>query len=156
MKQLGVEMIPAYSPQARGRSERMFSTHQERLPKELAKAGISDMKTANQYLDDVYLSRFNNEFKQRPMEKGSAFIPWGGNPIEEILCEQFQRKVGNDNCVRFERLILQIPADQYRCHYVKATVKVHQYSNGKLALFHGPRKLAVYNSKGELVEHIAA
>lgn len=152
MRHLGIQMIAAYSPQARGRSERMFRTHQERLPKELAAAGITDIDSANRYLKEVYLPKFNAEFMRPPMEQGSAFIPWAGDSLEDILCEQFDRTVGNDNCVRFEGLTLQIPSDSHRCHYVKATVRVHRYTNGCLALFHGPRKLATYNEKGKLIE----
>lgn len=68
-----------------------------------------------------------------------------------ILCEQHERTVGNDNCVRFEGLILQIPADRHRCHYVKAKVRVHRYADGNLAVFHGPRKLSDYNREGKIL-----
>lgn len=152
LQQLGIQMIPAYSPQARGRSERMFRTHQERLPKELAAAGIKDIEAANRYLVDVYMPRFNAEFMHPPREQGSAFVPWAGGSLSDILCEQFERKVGNDNCVPFEGLVLQIPPDQYRCHYVKASVRVHRYTSGELAIFHGPRKLASYTQQGILLE----
>ena len=151
MKQLGIEMIAAYSPEARGRSERAFATHQGRLPQELALAGITDMSTANRYLQEVYLPAFNAEFAQPAIEEGSAFVAWVGGSLDDILCEQVERTVGADNCVRFERLILQIPADRHRCHYVKARVRVHRYANGDLAVFHGPRKLADYNAQGKAV-----
>ncbi|MEO1767025.1 hypothetical protein V6E02_07360, partial [Thiobacter sp. AK1] len=88
MRQLGIEMIPAYSPEARGRSERMFRTHQDRLPKELAAAGITDMAAANRYLREVYLPAFNAEFLQPAQEEGSAFVPWIGGDLDDILCEQ--------------------------------------------------------------------
>ena len=149
MKQLGIEMIAAYSPQARGRSERAFSTHQGRLPQELALAGITDMAQANRYLQDVYLPNHNAEFAHPALEDGSAFVPLLGVDIDEILCEQHTRTVGKDNCVRFEGHVLQIPADQHRCHYVKATVRVHRYLDDTLALFHGPRLLARYNALGK-------
>lgn len=152
LKQLGIEMIPAYSPEARGRSERAFRTHQERLPRELALAGITDMAAANRYLKDVYLPAFNAEFRQPPREEGSAFVPWIGTGLDDILCEQFDRTVGNDNCVRFENLALQIPADRHRCHYVKAKVTVHRYRNGQLGIFHGPRKLAHYAADGREIK----
>ena len=148
MKQLGIEMIAAYSPEARGRSERAFGTHQGRLPQELALAGITDMATANRYLQERYLPAFNAEFAVPAMEAGSAFVPWIGGSLEDILCEQYERTVGNDNCVRFEGLSLQIPADQHRCHYVKARVRVNRYANGALALFHGPRGLAYFTPDG--------
>lgn len=148
MKHLGIDQIAAYSPEARGRSERAFATHQGRLPKELALAGITDMESANRYLRDVYRPAFNAEFAQPAMEEGSAFVSFVGGNLDDILCEQFERTVGKDNCVRFEGLILQIPSDRHRYHYVKAKVHVHRYLDGSLALFHGPRKLAEYDAQG--------
>ncbi len=154
MKRLGIEMIAAYSPEARGRSERAFGTHQGRLPQELALAGITSMSEANRYLTEVYLPAFNAEFAQPAMEEGSAFVPWIGGSLDDILCEQFERTVGADNCVRFDGLILQIPADRHRCHYVKAKVRVHRYGSGELAVFHGPRRLADYNHEGKAITHL--
>jgi transposase len=149
MQQLGIEMIPAYSPEARGRSERMFRTHQGRLPKELAANNITSIDAANHYLRKVYQPAFNKEFKQKPLEEGSAFVPWVGTHIEDTLCEHHERTVSPDNCVSFEGIILQIPPDRYRCHYVRVRVKVHRYTDGSLAIFHGPRKLADYDENGK-------
>jgi hypothetical protein len=151
MRQLGIEMIPAYSPEARGRSERAFRTHQERLVKELAAAGITEMKQANTYIRNVYLPAFNDEFSVSPQETASMFVPWVGTAIEDILCEQYERMVGNDNCVRFNGLILQIPKDQYRYHYVRVKVRVHHFPDGRLAIFHGHRRLAIYTPQGKEV-----
>jgi len=153
MKQLGIEMIAAYSPEARGRSERAFGTHQGRLPQELALAGITSMAQADQYLAKVYLPAFNAEFAQPAMMEGSAFVPWIGGSLDDILCEHYERTVGADNCVRFEGLSLQIPADRHRCHYVKARVRVNRYANGALALFHGPRGLAYFTPDGRPITH---
>jgi len=150
MKHLGIQMIAAYSPEARGRSERAFRTHQDRLVKELALEGITDMNAANRYLAQVYLPAFNAEFMQPAPEEGSAFVPWKGNDLDDILCEQDERTVSADNCVTFEGMTLQIPANQYRCHYVRVRVRVHRYLDGALAIFHGPRKLADYDQKGKL------
>jgi transposase len=150
MRRLGIEMIAAYSPQARGRSERMFRTHQERLPRELALAGISDMIAANRYLAQTYRPAFNAEFMQPPMEEGSAFVAWIGGPLKDILCERFERQVGADNCVSFEGMKLQIPADRHRCHYVKVKVRVLRRIDGSLAVCHGPRLLAEYTPDGRL------
>ena len=150
MKQLGIEMIAAYSPEARGRSERAFRTHQGRLPKELSLAGITGIDKANRYLREIYQPAFNKEFARVPVENGSAFVPFLGENLDDILCDQFQRTVGNDNCVKFEGLSLQIPSNRYRMHYVKVRVRVHCYPNGKLAVFHGPRRLAEYDEKGNL------
>ena len=152
MKLLSMEMIPAYSPEARGRCERMFGTHQGRLPKELALAGIKDMEIANRYVREIYLPAFNAEFMQPAMEEGSAFVAYIGTGLDDILCEQHARTVGKDNCVSFESLKLQIPADRHRLHYVKVTVRVHRYQDGTLAVFHGPRRLAGYSPQGELKE----
>lgn len=148
MRQLGIEMIAAYSPEARGRSERAFGTHQGRLPQELALAAITSMAAANRYLAEVYLPAFNTEFAQSAMAEGSAFVPWIGGSLDDILCEQFERTVSADNCVRFDGLILQIPADRHRCHYVKARVRVNRYASGALAVFHGPRALAYFTADG--------
>jgi len=150
MQQLGIEMIPAYSPEARGRSERMFRTHQGRLPKELAANNITTMEAANRYIKKVYLPAYNKEFRHEALETGSAFVPWIGTHIGDTLCEQYERTVTPDNCVSFEGIILQIPPDKYRCHYVRVKVRVHRYIDGSLAIFHGPRKLADYDENGNL------
>lgn len=152
MQQLGIELIPSYSPEARGRIERFFGTHQERLPRELELAGIREMEAANRYIREVYLPAFNQEFKQPAREKGSVFVRWAGNNLRDILCEQYERSVGNDNCVSFEGKALQIPADRYRLNYVRVKVRVHRYIDGSLAVFHGPRKLADYDKNGRLLE----
>jgi len=149
MHQLGIQMIPAYSPEARGRSERVFRTHQDRLVKELAAAGITEMQKANKYIARVYMPAYNAEFAIVPEEPASMFVPWVGIALEDILCEQYERTVGNDNCVRFDGLVLQIPQDRYRCHYVRMKLLVHRYPNNTVSLFYGPRKLASYDTKGK-------
>jgi len=149
--QLGIEMIPAYSPEARGRCERMFATHQARLPKELASAGITTMEAANAYLRKHYMPAFNHEFSVEPAVEGSAFVPFIGEGLDDILCEHHERTVGRDNCVHFQGKVLQIPPSPCRTHYIKAKVRVHRYPDGTLALFHGPRKLATYAPDGTLI-----
>jgi transposase len=150
LQQLGIELIPAYSPEARGRSERMFGTLQKRLPQELRVAGIATMEAANRFLAEVYLPRHNACFARAAEDAGAAFVPFAGN-LEDILCIQEERVVGNDNTVRYKNRTLQIPADRHRHHYVKATVRVHEYPGGGLAVFHGPRRLARYTADGSLV-----
>lgn len=147
--QLGITLIPAYSPEARGRSERMFATLQGRLPQELRLAGITDMEAANRFLTEVFLPAHNARFVETPEEPASAFMPWTGGDLADILCVQEERTVGNDNTVRYERRILQIPADRHRHHYVKSKVRVHEYPDGTLAIFHGPRRLARYHPDGK-------
>lgn len=152
LEQLGIELIAAYSPQARGRSERTFKTWQERLPRELALAGITTMAEANRYIKRRFLPTFNRLFSVPAREPGSAFVPFIGSHLADTLCVQEPRVVGNDNCVRYRNLWLQIPADTHRCHYVKATVRVHEYPNATLALFHGPRCLARYTAQGKAMQ----
>ena len=151
LMQLGIELIPAYSPEARGRSERMFGTLQKRLPQELRLAGITDMAEANRFLKEVYLPLHNARFATPAEGQGSAFVPFTG-ALDDILCVHADRVVGNDNTVRYRGLTLQIPPDRHRHHYVKARVRVHEYPDRTLALFHGPRCLARYNADGEPVE----
>jgi len=145
---LGVEHIAAYSPQARGRSERAFATLQDRLPKELALAGIATVEDANQFIRDVYIPAHNARFAIKPEQEGSAFVACAGVDLAEILCTQEERKVGHDNTVAFNRLRLQIPESPLRPHYVRAIVKVRQYHDGSHAVFHGPRCLARYDREG--------
>ena len=151
MHQLGVEMIPAYSPEARGRCERMFATHQQRLPKELAARGIDTMHDANRYLAEHYRAAFNEEFAVPAAEPGSAFVPFVGPGLMDVLCEHHQRTVARDNCVSLQGMRLQIPAQAYRCHFIKARVRVHRYPDGRMAVFHGPRRLADYEPDGSWV-----
>lgn len=148
LRQLGVELIPAYSPEARGRSERMFGTLQRRLPQELRLAGATTMAEANRFLREVFLPAHNERFRQPAAEPGNAFVPYVGPDLADILCVQEERVVGNDNTVRYHGLHLQIPADRHRHHYVKARVRVHEYPDSTLAVFHGPRCLARYDSRG--------
>ena len=150
--QLGIELIAAYSPEARGRSERMFGTLQKRLLQELRLAAITDMASANRFLEEVYLPRHNARFARSTEAAGSAFVPFTGNPAE-ILCVQEERVVGNDNTVRYKGLSLQIPADRHRHHYVKARVRVHEYPDRTLAVFHGPRCLARYREDATPIEN---
>jgi transposase len=150
MHQLGIEMIAAYSPEARGRSERAFATHQDRLVKELAFFGITEMAEANRYLNERYLPAFNTEFMEPANEPSTGFVPLLGAQIDDILCEHYERTVGRDNCISFEGITLQIPQDQHRCNYIKIKVRVHRYPDGSLAIFHGPRRLANYQSDGQL------
>ena len=152
LQQLGITLIPAYSPEARGRSERAFRTLQDRLPKELALAGITEMAAANRYLATQFLPAHNQRFAVPAPEAGTAFVPWSGTPLAEILCVQEERVVAKDNTVRYQGLSLQIPQDPHRFHYVKVTVRVHAYPDGTLAVFHGPRCLARYPADGRLIE----
>jgi len=148
LAQLGIRHIAAYSPEARGRSERMFGTLQDRLVKEFADAGIDTIEAANRFLSDIYLPAHNRRFAVTAAEPGSAFVPWGGGDLAEILCYQEDRIVGNDNTVIFGRLRLQIEPSPLRAHFVKATVQVRRYADDTIAIFYGPRCIGRYDPNG--------
>lgn len=152
LEQLGIEMLPAYSPEARGRSERMFGTLQGRLPLELKLEGIQEMQAANQFLKERFLPRFNERFCIQAQDSTVAFVPYSGTQnIDDILCLQEARIVNKDNTVHYRNKHLQIPADTIRYSYAKTRVKVHEYANGEFGLFHGPRCLGRYGSDGALL-----
>ena len=152
LKQLGIEHIPAYSPQARGRSERLFATLQDRLVKELALAGINTLDAANRWLRDVYIAEHNARFAVPAEQEGSAFVADPTGAWRDILCIQEDRKVGNDNTLKWRRLTLQLPPSRLRPHFVKATVRVHEYPDGMLAVFWGPHRLAQYDTAGHIIQ----
>jgi hypothetical protein len=148
LEHLGAHHIAAYSPQARGRSERAFQTLQDRLTKELTLAGIETMAAANIFIRDVYIPSHDARFAVPSEQEGSAFVAIPGVELSEILWIQEERLVGNDNCVRFRNLRLQIPESPLRAHFVKATVKVRQYPDGRHAIFRGKRVSADTTRKG--------
>jgi len=148
LSQLGITHIPSYSPQGRGRMERVFGTLQKRLPQELRLARIKTVAAANRYLKDRFVLDYNARFAVPAAEPGSAFVRYVGRPIEDVLCVQEDRVVGADNCVSWHRRSLQIPPQRHRQHYVRARVRVHEYPDGHLAIFDGPRCLARFDPKG--------
>jgi transposase len=149
LQHLGIEHIPAYSPEARGRSERMFGTLQDRLTKELAKAGITEIAAANAWIRDAYLPDHNARFAKPAALPETAFVTVADKAsLTETLCVQEERVVGRDNTLSFHGLKLQLPESPLRHHYVKARVRVHQYPDGALAAFHGPRLIARYPTQG--------
>lgn len=153
LKQLGIHHIAAYSPQARGRSERMFGTLQNRLPKELALQGIATLEEANRYLREVYLPRHNQQFTVKPREEEkTAYISWIGGDLNEILCHQEERIVQNDNTISYKGKRLQIGKDDLRHHYVKTTVQVREHLDKTLSVYYGPRCIGKYNKEGELLD----
>ena len=148
LSQLGITHIPSYSPQARGRMERVFGTLQNDCRRSCARAGIKTVPGANRFLKDRFVPDYNARFAVPAAEPGSAFVPYVGRPIEDVLCVQEDRVVGADNCVSWHRRSLQIPPQRHRRHYVRATLRVHQYPDGRLAIFDGPRCLARFDPKG--------
>jgi len=152
LKELKIKHIAAYSPQARGRSERMFGTLQGRLPMELKLKGITTMDEANTYLKEHYIPKHNAQFSVAPKQPESAYIPWVGPGLEEILCIHEERQVASDNTVRYNGLVLQIPQDDMRHHYVKTVVDVRDYGPQGLGVFYGHRCIGRYTAQGVSID----
>ena len=142
LAELGIEHIPAYAPEARGRSERAFRTLQDRLVKELALAGIATPEVANRFIAEVYLPAHNARFAVAAAEPGSAFVACPPEMWRDILCRHETRQVGNDNTVSWRGRRLQILPSRLRPHFAKATVRLHEYPDGAVALFWGPHRIA--------------
>lgn len=151
LRQLGIEHIAAYSPQARGRSERAFGTLQDRLPKELRLAGISSVEGANDFLRNVYIDDYNRRFAVQAEQDGSAFVADSDGAAGDILCVQEERRVGNDNTLRWKALSLQLPESRLRPSFVRTQVRVREYPNGSLSVFWGPHRLGDYTPDGSLI-----
>jgi hypothetical protein len=151
LRQLGIEHIAAYSPQARGRSERAFGTLQDRLPKELRLAGISSVEGANDFLRNVYIDDYNRRFAVQAEQDGSAFVADSNGAAGDILCVQEERRVGNDNTLRWKALSLQLPESRLRPSFVRTQVRVREYPNGSLSVFWGPHRLGDYAPDGSLI-----
>jgi transposase len=154
---LGIEHIAAYSPEARGRSERAFRTLQDRLPKELRLAGIATVAEANAWLRETYLAEHNGQFAIEPLEEGFAFVADTAGVWRETLCVVEERVVANDNTVAWAGRRLQIPPSRLRPHFVKASVRMHEYPDGTVSVFLGPHRLATFDATGtEIVAAPAA
>ena len=148
LDRLGVEHIPAYSPEARGRSERMFATLQDRLTKELAQAGLHDIEAANEWIREAYLPRHNARFARPAALPEKAFVAADPGVLIETLCIEEERVVGRDNTLSYRGLRLQLPESRMRAHYVKARVKIRDYPDGTLAVLYGPLCVARYSADG--------
>lgn len=148
LHELGVQMIPAYSPEARGRSERNFSTWQGRLPQELRLRQIRTLEAANRFLRDDYIAEFNRRFQVVPRQRGNAFVPCRSRDLDRIFSLQFERSVNRDNTVSFQNLSLQIERVRWRATLAGCQVVVHQHLNGTLSLTHGPHCLGRYHATG--------
>jgi len=149
LRDLGVRMIPAYSPQARGRSERSFSTWQGRLPQELRLRGIATVEAANRFLREEYIGEFNRRFQSPAAERGTAFIPCPRRDLELIFSLQFERTVNRDNTVSFQHMVLQIDKVSWRGTLAGCTVTVHQHLHGSITLTYGARRLGRYTAQGQ-------
>jgi hypothetical protein len=148
LKQLGIRHIPSYTPEGRGRMERVFRTLQQRLPPMLRRDGILTVEAANIYLRRTYMPAHNARFGKEAAEPGNAFVSCVGIALDEVLCVQEDRQVAKDNCVSWFGRSLQIPEQRHRRHYVKVMVCVHEYPDGRLAIFDGPRCLTRFDARG--------
>ena len=149
LRHLGIEHIAAYSPEARGRSERAFATFQDRLVKEMKLAGIGNIADANRFIAKTYLPDHNARFAVPAHLPDNGFTAVRDRVmLAEVLCVHEQRVVGRDNTVRYKNKTLQLPQSPLRHHYVKARVTIHEYPDGTLSLFHGPGKIASYGQTG--------
>jgi transposase len=152
LRELGVQMIPAYSPQARGRSERSFGTWQGRLPQELRLRGIATPEAANRFLRQYYIAEFNRRFQVAASGSGSAFLPLAGQDLDRIFSLHHTRVVNRDNTVQFENLCLQIEPVQWRGTLAGCQVTVHQHLDGTLGLRYGQHRLGSYTAHGRTIE----
>ena len=151
LSHLGIEHIAAYSPEARGRSERMFGTLQGRLPKDLRLAGITTVAAANAWLKASYMADHNAAFAIKAEQAGTAFVADPHQAWREALCIIEERTVANDNTIAWNGRRLQLPESRLRPHFVKAVVRVHEYPDGTASVFLGPHRLATFTADGQQI-----
>jgi len=150
LRELGIAMIPAYSPQARGRSERNFGTWQRRLPQELRLRGITDIEEANRFLRGSYLAEFNRKFRVMPAQPESAFVPAGGQDLDRIFSLHHERVVNRDNTIQFANRVLQIERTKWRGTLAGCRVLVCEHLDGRVSVYYGPHRVAEFGAeKGE-------
>jgi transposase len=148
LHQLGIRMIPAYSPQARGRSERNFGTWQGRLPQELRLRGITTLPEANRFLREEYLGEFNRRFAVAAAQPGSAFLPLRGQDLERVFALQHERVVNRDNTVEMAHRPLQIEKTLWRNTLAGCAVTVYEHLDGTLSVAYGPHLVGRFDAQG--------
>jgi len=144
LQELGVKMIPAYSPQARGRSERNFGTWQGRLPQELRLRGITDLTTANDFLRNEYIAEFNRKFAVPATQKGTAFVRIRRKDLDWIFSTQHERTVTNDNSITLANRVFQLEKTRWRNTLAGQTVIVHEHLDGRVSIRYGGNVIAQY------------
>ncbi len=152
LEQLGVELIVAYSPEARGRCERLFGTWQGRLPQELRLHGIRTVEEANRFLREEFIEFHNQRFTVKPEQQGTAFVATLGADLGKIFSRQESRVVAADNTVSYQRRILQIEPQKFRYSLAKCKVLVCEHLDGTLSLHYGPHRLGRYDAQGQMLE----
>jgi transposase len=149
MKELGVQMIPAYSPQARGRGERSFGTWQGRLPQELRLAGIETVEEANQFLRERYIAAFNQKFTVPAKEKGTAFRRTSRSDLNWIFTVQTERVVAKDNTVAIADRNWQLEKTRFRSSLAGCTVTIHEHLDTTVSIRYGPHVVGRYRADGQ-------
>jgi transposase len=144
LQELGVRMVPAYSPQARGRSERNFGTWQGRLPQELRLRGITDVERANEFLRTEYIGEFNRRFAVPAAEKGNAFVRLRRRDLDWIFCVQHERTVSHDNTVVLDSRVFQLDKTRWRSTLAGQTVTIYEHLDNRLSIRYGPHLIAQY------------
>jgi hypothetical protein len=148
LQELGIQMIPAYSPQARGRSERSFGTWQGRLPQELRLRNLRTLQAANEFLRDSYIEEFNKRFTVAAAQRGHAFLPVRGKNLELIFSLHHERSVAEDNTVRLGALCLQIAKMRWRSTLAGCRVTVYEHLDSTWSIGYGPHCVGRYNREG--------
>jgi transposase len=146
LQELGIRMIPAYSPQARGRMERSYGTWQGRLPQELRLRGIHDLERANEFLRCEYRTEFNRKFAVPAAQKGSAFVRSKRSDLDWIFSVQHERTVNQDNTISVENRVFQLEKTRWRNTLAGQTVMVHEHLDGCISIRYGPHVIAQYAS----------
>jgi hypothetical protein len=149
LRQLGIQMIPAYSPQARGRSERGFGTWQGRLPPELRLRKITTAAAANQFLREEYVNEFNRRFSVRPLEQGTAFVPARRKELDLVFSLQHERVVARDNTVSFANRSWQLERTNFRATLAGCRVTVHEHLDETVSITFGPHRVGRYTAAGQ-------
>jgi transposase len=150
LKELGVQMIPAYSPQARGRGERNFGTWQGRLPQELRLAGIATIEGANAFLRERYIAVFNQKFTVAAADKGTAFRRTSRSDLDWIFTVQTERVVAKDNTVAIADRHWQLEKSRFRSSLAGCTVTIHEHLDGTVSIRYGPHVVGRYTAAGEI------
>jgi transposase len=148
LRELGIQMIPAYSPQARGRSERNFGTWQGRLPQELRLAGISTLEEANRFLRQRYIAEFNRQFAVPAAEQGTAFRPYSRRDLDWVFSVQAERVVAKDNTVTLRERVWQLEKSRWRHSLAGCTVTIHQHLDGTVSVRYGPHLVGCFAANG--------
>ena len=151
LDQLGIELILAYSPQARGRCERLFGTWQGRLPQEFRLRSITTVENANEFLRKDWIPMHDASFRVEADQIGTAFLPYTGTELDKIFSQHHDRIVENDNTVRYDNRRLQIPQQTFRFSRARCRVQVCAHLDSTISVHYGPHQLGHYDSQGQLL-----